>query len=198
MIALLFLGSCGCLNKGGKSSEFMEETIPGIAPRPAREDLSHALDSRAESINPTPRDTTIEVIVGQERPADLADDCSSPQYQDKRIAPFETTVWRVVAALIRVVLRPDGDIYLVLQDSEGRQIVAEAPPIIATEKSHLSQELADVFSRLQKEFLPNVNPKTIHRPIVVEGVGFFGKASKREGAPHNGARLMPILNYKFK
>ncbi len=187
--------SVGCGSKPGGSTDFMEESLPGIEFRPAREKVGRGSDSMASTVDKTIKRTTIEAMTRLRRPNDLAADGTSPAYQDRRVAPFETSVWKVQARLIRVIHRPDDDIYLVLEDSAGREVVAEAPAPYTTAGTPFEVETTNVYRLLERLFGLSGVPKEVNREVTVVGVGFFGKASNRQGAPHNGARLMPILGF---
>lgn len=197
-VLLAFPILLGCGSKPGKPTSLMEESLPGVDIRPARERVGRGADSMASKIDKTIRRTTIEAMTQLRRPNDLAADGTSPAYQDRRVAPFETSVWKVQARLIRVIHRPDDDIYLVLEDSAGREVVAEAPAPYTTAGTPFEEETTNVYRLLEGLFGLSGVPKEVNREVTVVGVGFFGKASNRQGAPHNGARLMPILGFTPK
>lgn len=73
-------------------------------------------------------DTSVRELGAIPRPADLLPATAQhPQYQQKRGAPVEITVWRVHAQIIALRLEQDGDYHLVLQDDSGATMVAEVP-----------------------------------------------------------------------
>ena len=50
-----------------------------------------------------------------------------PEFQAKRAAPVETTIWQVEADIVGIKLETDGDYHLVLQGASGEFMVAEIP-----------------------------------------------------------------------
>lgn len=73
-------------------------------------------------------DSSVRELGAIPRPADLLPATAKhPEYDDKRVAPVETTVWRVQVQIIALRLEQDGDYHLVLQDASGATMVAEVP-----------------------------------------------------------------------
>jgi hypothetical protein len=73
-------------------------------------------------------DTSVRELGGLPRPQVLMPDTAAhDDYDDKRVAPVEDTVWRVSVNVIALRLEADGDYHLVLQDESGATMVAEVP-----------------------------------------------------------------------
>ncbi|MCB8932607.1 MAG: hypothetical protein H6534_04100 [Chthonomonadaceae bacterium] len=169
------------------------DTLPVLR----REVVKWALDDAADKIDRRPQTATIAALLALPRPADLRSDDSSPRYQDKRIAPLETTIWRLEATLTSIVLREDGDLYLVLVDGRGGIMVGEAPNVEECKGSVFRDSIAAVWDQLVERFQPTQRPRPLDLRVTIEGIGFFGRSTDREGAHHSGARLMPITRIQF-
>lgn len=162
-------------------------------PAPSRAAIRHALDAGAEKIDPLPSVTTCRELLHIPRPSDLAGDISTARYQEERIAPFETKVWRVEATITQVVVRDDNDYYLILDDGTG-MIVAEAPPPEMVEGSVFEKQMRGAREAIEAKLHPTKAPRNPGQKAVVTALGFFGKA--KPGA--NGARLQPIISVEWK
>jgi hypothetical protein len=163
--------------------------------RATRIAVKHATDPGAASISLDAKDTTISDMVGQAAPdADL----SGKDYASKRVGPFETTVWRVKAHVDSIQHRKDGDYYLVISDSSGKQTVVEVPDPALCKGSPMASEIEATRKDLETRFHPTDASTKIDADATITGVGFFGFRSKpgRRG-PANGARLMPGLGFKW-
>jgi hypothetical protein len=183
--ALLFGGSYWFKHK-----EKVEAQIG--TPKPEvidRDRVKSCLDSDAHKIAKQTQKTTLGALLKIARPADLPRDGHAGPYADTRIPPVETTVWRIEARLKEIVEREDGDLYLVLED-KGSRTVAEVPPFELNNRFHGHVE--QVRKHLETRFKPTRQPRPLDLPIIVEGVGFFGRASSG-----NGARLHPVTSVQF-
>jgi hypothetical protein len=73
-------------------------------------------------------DTSVRELGALPRPPELMPDTAAHNdYDDKRVAPVEDTIWRVSVNVIALRLEADGDYHLVLQDESGATMVAEVP-----------------------------------------------------------------------
>jgi len=73
-------------------------------------------------------DTTVDEMVKIPRPKDFMPVTSEvKKYETLRVAPSETTVWRLEADVIAIKLEADGDFHLVLQSDSGEQMIGEIP-----------------------------------------------------------------------
>jgi hypothetical protein len=73
-------------------------------------------------------DTTVEELIRIPRPPDMRPPTELfAQFQDHRVSPVETTVWRVDADIIALKQEADGDYHLVLQGVSGQTMIAEIP-----------------------------------------------------------------------
>jgi hypothetical protein len=160
--------------------------------------IKHASDKQSAGISLTPKPTTIEAMLKAVRPDDLAGDISTEAYQFKRAGPFETTNWQVSANITEVVLRSDGDYYLVIEDGRGHRSVVEVPdPKLCADSTKL-KEITTARKAIEEKFHPTAQPKKVNVKARVTGLGFFGMARSRDGKkPGNGARIMPGLKVEW-
>lgn len=189
----------------GKSEHFsapLERKLAGLpAPQPndtfkkaSRIAVKRAADPDAAKIAKVPVKTTIEAMLQQVRPDDLNADISTEAYQNRRIGPFETTLWQVDATVTEIVKRSDGDYYLVIEDGKGHKSVVEVPDPELCKDSVKLAEITALRKQLEAKFHPSAQPQTLKVKARISGLGFFGFAKSRDGKPPtNGARLMPGL-----
>ena len=73
-------------------------------------------------------DTSIEEMRSFPRPKSMAD-VTNPYMNKPRISPVETTIWRLTADIVAVKNEADGDLHLVLQEGNNKELtmVAESP-----------------------------------------------------------------------
>jgi hypothetical protein len=73
-------------------------------------------------------EATLEELVSVPRPPDMPDPAKEyADYQDRRSAPVEQTIWRVEVTITAMKLEADGDYHLVLQGASGETMVGEIP-----------------------------------------------------------------------
>lgn len=191
------LGSIVAVTSGcGFKAMFQTDRTTGLPPNPLRRQVQRTLDPAANEINLTPKKTTIQELLAVPRPLDLAANNSTPKYQALRVAPLETQVWTLEANLIRVVKHADKDIYLVLEDG-GKQMAVEAVHPDLADGSPYLDRFTNLYRKLESQFKPNAQPQETKMRVQVTGIGFFGWSSKKEGAPSNGARLMPLFDFRL-
>ena len=162
-------------------------------PLPSRVAIRLALDAGTEDIEPLPSAATCRDLMQITRPGDLANDNTSARYQEMRIPPFETRVWRVEATITQVVVRDDNDFYLILDDGTG-MVVAELPPPEMVEGSVFGKRMREARGAIEAKLHPTKAPRNPKQRAVVTALGFFGKA--KPGA--NGARLQPVISVEWK
>ena len=198
---VLTTADCGKSEKLPVSVERTLSGQPSPSPKPndtvhkaSRLAIKRATDAAAAKISVTPTKTTIEAMLKVVRPDGLAADLSTPEFQEKRAGPFETTLWQVDATITEVVKRADGDFYLVIESPTGARSVVEVPdPALCTGSKKLA-EITAARQALEAKFHPTAQPQKVHLKARVTGLGFFGNAKAREGHPAtNGARIMPGL-----
>ncbi len=153
--------------------------------------------AKADLLHPTA--TTVEAMLMLARPDDLASDISNPEFQSKRIGSFENTIWTVDAKITEIVLRADGDYYMVIEGASGARTVVEVPDPALCEGSKRLDEIKAVRKALEEKFHPTAQPQKLNMKAKITGFGFFGFARSKDGKPaSNGARIMPGLKIDFK
>jgi hypothetical protein len=139
------------------------------------------LDVDASSIDTRPVRATVAQLGELPRP-------SGPLPRNQRVAPYELTTYRVVAAVREVLpTENDGDIHVVLQDLEdsSRTLIAEAPDSACALGSRFIGAFASAYRTLRDA------PR--HAIVIVDGVGFFDYVHGQRGVAPNGFELHPIL-----
>jgi len=166
--------------------------------KPTRLAIKRATDDAAGKASTTPTKTTIEDMMKVARPDGLAEDDSTPEFQDKRVAPFETTIWQVDATVTQVVKRRDGDFFLTIEGAKGGKSVVEVPDPALCKDSKKLAEITATRKAIEDKFHPTDKPQKVNVKAKFTGFGFFGFSRAREGQPaSNGARIMPGLKVEW-
>ena len=150
-------------------------------------------DRDAAHINFAPHDTSIAWLAAQRAPSD-------PDLVAHRLAPVETTVWRVRAQLVGYRIEADGDYHLVLRDPRnGATMIGEIPiPRCVTTRGAQYAALRAKIDRIGHHPATRfwwwldyhgATPPT----ITVAGVGFFDRIHQQDGVARNGVELHPVL-----
>ena len=150
-------------------------------------------DRGAAHINFAPHATSIAWLAAERAPSD-------PDLVAHRLAPVETTVWRVRAQLVGYRIEADGDYHLVLRDSRnGATMIGEIPipRCVATRGAQyaaLRAKIDRIGHHPATRFwwwldYHGATPPT----ITVAGVGFFDRIHQQDGVARNGVELHPVL-----
>jgi hypothetical protein len=117
--------------------------------------------------------------------------------EDRRISPFETTVWVINATLTLYKLDDHLAYHLVLRDGSGNTVIAKIPCSCCSDSSSpFASAIARARSQFENRLAAHTAPQTANVPVRITGVGFFGAVDVDTGAP-NGAQLYPILDIRF-
>jgi hypothetical protein len=148
--------------------------------------------SRVDLANP--RNTTIAELIVLTPP--------HPIPPDSRVSPTETTVFIVNATLTDYKLEGgshgDSDYHLVLQDAQGKTMVAEIPsPDCVDGGSPFAAQIASTRGKFDSKLTAGPSFQTANIPVQVTGVGFFDFAHGQHGAAPNVIELHPILDIVF-
>ncbi|RYG30934.1 hypothetical protein EON81_23955 [bacterium] len=189
---------------------------PGSGREAARITVKRGTDPKAAKVRRKPVATTVERLLATRRPSDLPEDTRSPKYDATRVQGLETTVWSVKARIVEIVLREDGDFYMVIEGANGGRTVAECPDPKLCAGSAFLKEITTARAALEAKFHPTKQTQRVNVPATLIGVGYFGFQGRRvpAGAPQgsavpntapgavppdkgNGARLMPLIGVKF-
>lgn len=151
-------------------------------------------DPAAARLSRTPVDTSIAAVDARHAPAD-------PDAILDRLAPFETTLWRLRARLVGYRLERDRDLHLVLHDPQtGASMVGEIPSphcTLARWAPALAAARAAVV-RLGHHRATRrwwwLDYRGATPPLVLlQGYGFFDRLHEVTGQSPNGAELHPIV-----
>ena len=119
-------------------------------------------------------------------------------YTTPRIAPIETTVYRLTNVTLQyVAMEHDADYHLVIADANGATMIVESPdPSCATAAlSTLTKQMQTVRGNVNN-FVPTI-PAHPNKVVTVEGVGFFDLLSGTFGQAPNGIELHPVTAICF-
>lgn len=137
-------------------------------------------DSDAGRIDTMPMPTSVTELGDLPRPT-----IRLPE--NRRLSPYELEIWRLRARSRQALVESDGDLHLVLEDTEdsSRTMIAEIPDSACAEGSLY----AGRFAAARREL------RTIPRNAIIEldGVGFFDFLHGQQGVAPNGFELHPIL-----
>jgi hypothetical protein len=134
--------------------------------------------------------TTVAALIAKPPPV--------PIPGNSRVAPVETTVWRIDAVLTLYKREDDSDYHLVLTDSAQNTMIVEIPkPDCVGAGSPFSPAIAVARSEFDAQLHATTGPKTVNIPVRVTGVGFFDFIHGQTGVAPNGIELHPVLDISF-
>lgn len=122
---------------------------------------------------------------------------AAPVNPTDRLAPVETTVYKIQGTLTIAKQEADHDFHLVIVAGGSTMIVEIPDPGCAT-GSVVSSQLAQVRSAFVAKYgTPGSYPKPDLKPnvpVTVTGVGFFDRIHSQTGVAPNGIELHPVLS----
>lgn len=161
----------------------------------ARIDIKHATDPGAGDIDLNAKDITVEDLLATKLPEDMKGGLE--EHNEDRIGEFEKSTFRVKGTLKSVILRKDGDYYLVMEGKTGKQAVIEVPDPKLAKGSPIYDRIVAARSEIESKYHPTTEKKDINEPATIEGVGFYGWRSQQGAGGHGSApRLMPGTGFK--
>jgi len=148
-------------------------------------------DSGASSINlGSYVSTTIYNMLQSAHPASLP--------ANSRIAPRETTQYRLSGTLTKYAREGDSDYHLVVVDSAGRSMIVEIPaPNCVGAGSPFGPGVANARRQFDARFTATTSFKTTSTPVTVRGVGFWDFLHGQTGVAPNGIELHSVLDITF-
>jgi hypothetical protein len=148
-------------------------------------------DSGASSINlGTYVSTTIYNMLQSAHPATLP--------ANSRIAPRETTQYRLSGTLTKYVREGDSDYHLVMQDGAGRTMIIEIPaPNCVGAGSPFGPGVANARRQFDARFTATTSFKSTSTPVTVRGVGFWDFLHGQTGVAPNGIEIHSVLDITF-
>lgn len=168
-------------------------------PKSKRWRVGWAVDEDTKAMDAKPTRTTIEKLVEFKRPADIPKEGSPTEhYRQHRFQPIESTIWEVKGTLIEVAAEKDGDYRLTIADEKGRKIIGVMPdPKLAPIRGRFSDQIDAVRKLIVEKFHPTLEEKKVKMPIVMAGLGYFGRMNPEENPSPEGFQLHPVVKVEF-
>jgi hypothetical protein len=99
-----------------------------IKPGKERWAVKTGQDADVDLVQSVVVDTSVEELVAMARPQDMQPPTQEfSKYEDTRVQPIETTIWRVVVNITFFKFEADGDFHLVLTGDSGSTMIGEVP-----------------------------------------------------------------------
>ena len=134
--------------------------------------------------------TTVAALTAVAAPSSLP--------SNNRVAPTETTVYRVQATLTEFKMEADSDYHLVLADTSGHTMIAEIPdPACVGSTSPLTSSVTKARGEFDAKYAVTTSFKTVNVPVTITGVGFFDFLHGQTGVAPNGIELHSVLDVQF-
>lgn len=146
-----------------------------------------AADPLAQEIDTTDvQDTTVSALDAIPRPPDPS----------TRVAPVETTVYRVHATLTEYKAESDGDVHLLLPGGTGRMIT-EIPSPSCDAGSIFAAQIRDARAAFDARHHEKDTYVYDGEQVTVTGVGFFDVEHGQRGTAPNNIELHPVVALSF-
>jgi hypothetical protein len=142
-------------------------------------------DPDASRVELRPRPTTIRYLSTQR-----------PSRSGRHGVELQT--WRLRATLTGYLLERDSDLHLVLDDGNGRTLIAEIPDpaCVKTTSPVLAAIAAARASFLARYDAAKGCFGCLHDRVVVAGVGFYDRKHGQQGLAENGVELHPVVAFR--
>lgn len=115
-----------------------------------------------------------------------------------RVAPRETTQYRLGATLTKYVRESDSDYHLVIVDSSGRTMIAEIPAVNCVGLgSPFGPGISHARAQFDARFTATTSMKTTSTAVTIKGVGFWDFLHGQTGVAPNGIEVHPVLDITF-
>jgi type IV secretory pathway VirB10-like protein len=143
-----------------------------------------ATDPGASQIDLTPQDTSIAQL----------DSIAPPINPTDRVAPVETSTYRVQATVTAIKMESDSDYHLAITDGSGNTMIAESASPSCDQGSLLASQIQLVRNTIDQA-CPNIGPsyQDVSIPATLTGVGFFDRLHGQRGVAPNGIELHPLV-----
>lgn len=168
----------------------------GGVPTTSRARVQHATDPDVGKIRLTPTSVTVQELLRQRNLAGKRMDFT--KYHDRRLAPFETTLYRIEGTMESIRIDKEGDIRFVVEGASGSKAVIEIPELEEAKGSPLLRRMQRTRKALVDRFHPTATDRKPNVWVRVDGIGFLG-SRRRSGAHPFGenVRLMPAVDVHF-
>ncbi len=115
-----------------------------------------------------------------------------------RVAPRETTQYRLSGTLTKYVRESDSDYHLVIKDSAGRTMIIELPASNCVGAgSPFGPGISHARSQFDARFTATTSFKTTSTAVTIKGVGFWDFLHGQTGVAPNGIEVHPVLDITF-
>lgn len=148
-------------------------------------------DPDASKVNlSTYTSNTIYNMLQSTRPASLP--------SNARVAPRETTQYRVTGTLIGYKRESDSDYHLVIQDGSGRTMIIEIPSINCVGAgSPFANGIKNARAQFDSKLTATSTYKTVTAPVAIKGPAFWDFLHGQTGVAPNGIEVHPVLDIQF-
>ena len=115
-----------------------------------------------------------------------------------RVAPRETTQYRLSGTLTKYVRESDSDYHLVIVDGSGRTMIIEIPASNCVGAgSPFGTGISRARSQFDSRFTATTSFKTTSTPVTIKGIGFWDFLHGQTGVAPNGIEVHPVLDITF-
>lgn len=115
-----------------------------------------------------------------------------------RVAPRETTQYRLSGTLTKYVREADSDYHLIVKDSAGRTMIIELPASNCVGAgSPFGPGISRARAQFDARFTATTSMKTTSTPVTIKGIGFWDYIHGQTGVAPNGIELHPVLDITF-
>jgi hypothetical protein len=143
-------------------------------------------DPGANAVNLTPVDSTVGKLVAFPAPVSPTD----------RVAPIETTTYRISVTMDAFKMEADSDVHLAVHDQAGHTMIVEFPSPSCDQGSVAATQIAAARNAFLKAA---GQPSSSYQPVTgtatIEGIGFFDKLHGQRGVAPNGIELHPATKF---
>jgi hypothetical protein len=167
---------------GGRKTSYTPASGCGVE----RWSVKTLTDPGANSVNLTPKDSTIAALTAFPTPVGPTD----------RVAPVETTTYRIKVTMDAFKAEGDSDIHLAVHDAAGHTMIVEFPADTCDQGSLVAPQIKaarDAFTQFAGPSSSSYVPVT--GTATIEGVGFFDRIHGQRGVAPNGIELHPATKF---
>jgi hypothetical protein len=167
---------------GGKQAHYTPASGCGIE----RWAVKTLTDPGANAVNLTPVDSTIAQLVAFPAPVNPTD----------RVAPIETTTYRINVQMDSFKMEADSDIHLAVHDDAGHSMIVEFPSPSCDQGSVAATQIAaarDAFLKVAGQ--PSSSYQPVAGTATIEGIGFMDRIHGQRGVAPNGIELHPATKF---
>ena len=189
-LAMLALAACSVQPAGVVEEGELTQSLAGSTCGVERWGVKTGTDADAASVNLTPQDTTIASLVAIPAPSTIP--------ANNRIAPTETTVWRLTnVTLVQYKSENDSDYHMVLSDGTHSMIAEIPAPGCVGPSSPFAAAIQSARTAFDNQFTVTGSFQTANIPVTVTGAGMFDFQHGQTGVAPNAIELHSALSVCF-